>query len=301
MKTLHLRRRRAGATLVETMMGVAITTVTLAGMASGSMYLVKGMNNSLVDAPLTSSGRAGVDEILYQLRGGTQIVSSYTFSGGTTVTTGSNAIVFKAPAYTPSGSSVILRDSSGNAKWDYIGFALNGNKQLLEYVDTATGSYRASRTTAFVVAKNVNNLATGNPIFTRYAGHTVQLSQSTSTGGTVTFSNVTYAPVSGSLAATYTINGSTAYGASTPVYSATGGVGGTPQITVSNIPSGSGTTVYVTYSTASSVVSSTTSTGLANASLINVELDLTDKDSRNVDRTVVTEGSAFLHNYGRSL
>jgi len=263
--TRCLRKRQAGTSMVEVLVGTTITVMTLGAMAAGSMYVIKGVNDSLTDAPLTSSGRAGVDEILYQLRGGAQIVSSYTFSGGTTVTTGDNAIVFKAPAYNPSTTSVVLRNSGGTPKWDYIGFAVNGNKQLIEYVDAATGSYRVGRTTAFVVAKNVNNAATGNAIFKRYAGHAVQLSQSTSAGGTVTFSNVSYAPISGTLAATYTINGSSPYAGSTPVYSATGGVGGTPQITVSNVPAGTGITVYVSYSTTSAVVTSIILCIVANA------------------------------------
>jgi hypothetical protein len=140
--------------MVAAVIGLTIISGTVACMigATGTVDRCRTLTS------LQTRGGTGADEMLYQMRGCSTVLSgssaapSGTFSS--TYTTSTTGIVFGAP-----GLSV---DSSGNADilsvTDYFAYTYSGDaKKLYETIVPGTGSYRKARTN-YTLASNVSGV-----------------------------------------------------------------------------------------------------------------------------------------------
>lgn len=111
----------------------------------------RGFYNSSQAGNLSRSTRQGMEELLYQVRGGSKALGSATI-GGTTYTSSGNTAVFAAPGYSTSQTSLVL-----DGVTDYIAIGFNSNANTVyESVAAGNGSQRPNQS-AHVIARNVTS------------------------------------------------------------------------------------------------------------------------------------------------
>lgn len=254
-------------TLVETLVATGTSCAVLFTVFTVSGSLSKQTDKDATRIPISSTGRATVDNLLYYLR------STQSISAASTAT----KVIITAPSYDPNASVV----TTGVA--DTITFEFDSSaKALYETVATSGGTVRKA-ISRHVLAKNVESM-----VFTYYARQTFPLASFSGSGAdtqTFTLKNAWKTGTTPTVALTVNGVGYTVP-SSTMILSADAA---TRTITVSNVPEGVGA-AEIRYEAAPG------SSGLSAATQVNVLLKLLKKDSRQVDQVFTIAGSARLRN-----
>jgi len=145
------RRAQHGATLVEALVTAFIGTLILTGTAACMIAASSTADRVQTLGGLQMKAQRATDEMLYQLRGGSQVLTSQTLAG-TSYTTSANDIVISSPGLSTdyNGFPDIL-----TAVTDYFAYDYDADqKKLYETIVPGTGSNRPART-RMVLAKEV--------------------------------------------------------------------------------------------------------------------------------------------------
>lgn len=143
------RRAVAATTMSEMMLTVLLSATLLLSSVVVILTCTRGFYNASQSGVLSRSTRQGMEELLYQVRSGNNVIGSATI-GGTTYTSSNTCAVLAAPGYSPSQNSLVLSGVT-----DYIAIGYNSNaKTVYESVSTGNGSQRPSQS-GHVIARNV--------------------------------------------------------------------------------------------------------------------------------------------------
>jgi hypothetical protein len=236
--------------------------LTLIAALSVSSLSLRAADKNYTETGQTGGSRQAMDETLYQLRGANQVVRSQSVNG-TTTTTGVSQVVLAAPGYDPAIAKFYLDNIT-----DYVTLRYDATtKQLLETIVPGTGSVRPTRTN-YVLARNV----AGCTFTYRVRDYFV----SSSTGNTRFTLNAT--PLSAPKAY---VNGV----ATTGSYNSSNG---TYQVNLNSSKSD----VQFVYE----ISPTSGSNAMALVGEVDVVLQFSDKDSRQMTRTMTLQGAARLRN-----
>lgn len=257
------RRNRAclGVSSAEMMTGLFLTTTILAGVSTVSLVTARAAEDTKISATLSTTQQTAADEILYQLRAGSEVVTSSQING-ITYTTGANSIVFKASAYNASTGGSILTGQN-----DVIVFSYDSQaKALRETTVPAIGSLRGTRN-RFKLAKNVTGVTFSYLARDQFTAMT---------SGTTTYTLNTRATAT----PTVYVNGEVG----TCTYNST-----TRVATVTNTPLGADIQFQYT-------VDPSSSDALLRVSQVNVSVTVAATNNRQSTQTITLSGAARLRN-----
>jgi Tfp pilus assembly protein PilV len=258
------RRAQRGVSLVETVTATVIFTAVIAGTAALTSVVFRTNTRAMVEAPMANASRSSLDELNFQLRGGTAVVPSFT-ANSLTYSSTTTSVALKSQAFNTTLANPII-----SGVFDYVGFTYDSTAhQLTETILPGTGGTRPARN-SFVIAKNVSAVT-----FSYLARN-----QFTAASSSSTVFSLSALPIA---TPTVYING-----AQTSNFSWSAG---SQQVTVNGLVSGSDVQVVYT-------VSPTASSGVAlNAvTQVTARLDLQKTDGMNITRTFTLEAGARLRN-----
>jgi hypothetical protein len=261
-RTRRRRRGQAGISLIEALVTAFIGTLVLTGTVTCMVGVASSADRAQTYGVLQARSQKASDELLYELRGASQVLASRTING-VTYTTGASSVVFSAPGLSiSSGTPDILTSVT-----DYFAFAYSPDTKILyQSISPGTGSVRPTRT-AMALAKKVNSVA-----FT----YQVREQFTASTAGT--FSKVlTYTATGTPMAYVDGQNRTCTY------------TSGTNTASVSSVTLGQD--VEFVYP-----VSPTNTAALAKVSRIDATITTSDVSGANKTRTVTLSGTARLRN-----
>jgi hypothetical protein len=145
----HRAPRVRGFSIVEFTVAGFVMLLTLLAALSVSSVSLRAADKNYTEVGQTGGSRQAMDETLYQLRGANEVRSSQVVNG-TTTTTGASQVVLAAPGYDPAVARFYLDNVT-----DYVSLRYDAtNKRLLETIVPGTGSVRPVRTN-YVLARNV--------------------------------------------------------------------------------------------------------------------------------------------------
>ncbi len=251
---------RRGFSFPEAMITVFIFSLVVTCMAAGLRAMSIGASQQVTDTALGLDARKGVDEMLSQMRYARDVTGSHAF-GGKTYTTNGSTIVMTSYGYDPLTPGVVLPTVT-----DYMIFEYDAaSKQIRETLIPGAGSTRIARTN-YVIAKNVESVT-----FT-YRARDQEVQRSAITAHTLSANAISKPLVS--------VNGEPHTGGWLP---------GLPNRV--GVTAKSGADVQFFYP-----VSPADTDALDNIQQVDVEVNLSSTDSRNIVRKLTMSGSACLRN-----
>lgn len=262
MNKNSLARARRGTALIETLVSMfvmsLVITATLGLVSTGT----RSADRQTLEAGLAAQARTSLDEVLREVRGAEQVVTTFTNSGAT-FTSGTANLVVKAPAYDGAG---ILSNV-----YDVVAYRYDANAgTLTQTTVVSNGSQRPVRS-GLVIAEHVTNVA-----------YTYSARDQKKGDGAQTAFEMAAQP---NATPTVYVNG---------VVKTTGLSYSASSKTVTFIAApAAGDDIQFVYS-----VSPTEDSGkwLAYVIAVSVTLTVRDTDGRNVQRTVTLNGNAQMRN-----
>jgi len=140
-------------TLAEVTVAATVMGMTLTAALGISGAVTRAADKNGIENRQVGDARVALDEVLYQTRSASAVLTDGTLAGFPLVRTSTNGstVVLAAPGYNPASSTVILPTVT-----DYVIFQYDaGNKRLLQTTRPGTGSVRPVRS-SYVLAKNVS-------------------------------------------------------------------------------------------------------------------------------------------------
>ena len=151
-RTRHSSKNALG--LTELIVALAVVSLILAAVISLTGSVLRVTDRSSTDNNMNDNARLAMDEMLLQIRCGSQILSALpgTVLSGNTYTTSSSSLVLTAPGYNPANSAIFLGVT------DYMTYRFNAaTNTLTETIRPGAGSVRPARVD-MVLARNVSNV-----------------------------------------------------------------------------------------------------------------------------------------------